>query len=81
MDRGGGPGKGDKPYITGLNQLLESYQEELKTLEFQPETNPEKQRVRADIKRTQKDLAAAIGRGIPSSSTGGNVDTDNPLLK
>jgi hypothetical protein len=32
MDRGGGPGKGDKPYITGLNQLLESYQEELETL-------------------------------------------------
>jgi hypothetical protein len=81
MDRGGGPGKGDKPYITGLNQLLTSYQEELKTLEFQPETNPEKQRVRAAIKKTQKDLENAIGRGIPSSSTDGNVDTNNPLLK
>ena len=72
MDRGGGSGRGDKPYITGLNQLLESYQEELKTLEFQPETNPEKQRVRAAIRKAQKDLETAIGRGVPISSAGGN---------
>jgi len=72
MDRSGGPGSGDKPYITGQNQLLQSYQEELKTLEYQPETNPEKQRVRAAIKKAQKDLEAAIGRRIPTGSTGGN---------
>jgi hypothetical protein len=70
MDRGGGSGRGDKPYITGLNQLLQSYQEDLKTLELQPETNPEKQRLRAAIKKTQKDLEAAVGKGLPSLTTG-----------
>jgi hypothetical protein len=67
MDRGGGPGKGDKPYITGLNQLLESYQKQLEDITL-PE--PEKARIRALVIKTQKDLENAIGRGIPPNPTG-----------
>ena len=78
IDRGGGPGKGDRPYITGLNQLLESYQKQLEDITL-PE--PEKARIRALVVKTQKDLENAVGRGISPSSTGGNVDTNNPLLK
>jgi hypothetical protein len=81
MDRRGGSGAGDKPYITGQNQLLQSYLEELKTLELQPETNPEKIRVRAAIKKAQRDLEAAVGRGIPVNANTGDVDSNNPLLK
>jgi hypothetical protein len=80
----GGQFKENKTNTVGLNQLLQSYQEDLKSLELQPETNPEKQRLRAAIKKTQKDLENAIGRGTESglpSLTGGNVDTNNPLLK
>jgi len=79
-DRLGGQYRDNKTNTVGLNQLLQSYQEDLKSLELQPETNPEKIRLRAAIKKTQKDLENAIGRGLPSL-TGGNVDADNPLLK
>lgn len=81
IERVGGPGRGDKPYITGLNQLLQSYQDDLKGLELQPETNPEKKRLRGLVEKTRKDLEAAVSKGIPSTLSGGNVDTNNPLLK
>jgi len=77
IERVGGPGSGDKPYITGLNQLLESYQKQLEDITL-PEA--EKAKIRAAVIKTQKDLEAAVGRGLPSL-TGGNVDTNNPLLK
>lgn len=67
MDRGGGSGRGDKPYITGLNQLLESYQKQLEDITL-PEA--EKAKIRAAVIKTQKDLEAAVGRGLPSLPTG-----------
>jgi hypothetical protein len=78
MDRVGGPGRGDKPYITGLNQLLESYQKDLEDITL-PEA--EKTRIRGLIAKTRKDLEAAVSKGLPSALSGGNVDTNNPLLK
>ena len=78
MDRVGGPGRGDKPYITGLNQLLESYQKDLEDITL-PES--EKVRIRGLIAKTRKDLEAAVSKGLPSALSGGNVDTNNPLLK
>ena len=77
-DRLGGQFKAEKADITGLNQLLISYQKQLEEVTL-PE--PEKARIRAAITKTQKDLETAIGRGSQSSSSGGDVDPNNPLLK
>jgi hypothetical protein len=80
-DRLGGQFKENKTDVTGLNQLLESYQKQLDDITL-PES--EKTRIRALVVKTQNDLRDAIGRGrqggLPSL-TGGNVDTNNPLLK
>jgi hypothetical protein len=66
LDKQGGPTGGNRPLIVGLNQLLESYQEDLKGLELQPETNPEKKRLRGLVEKTRKDLELALGIGLPS---------------
>ena len=77
-DRLGGQFKESKTDVTGLNQLLESYQKDLDSLELKPETDPEKIRVRAAIKKTQDDLRNAIRPerqgGLPSLSGGNVVD-------
>lgn len=66
-DRLGGQFKSEKADITGLNQLLISYQKQLEDITL-PE--PEKARIRAAIVRTQKDLENAIGREKSNSGTG-----------
>ena len=66
-DRLGGQFKENKTDVTGLNQLLESYQKQLEDITL-PE--PEKARIRAAVIKTQKDLETAIGRGIPPNPTG-----------
>lgn len=80
-DRLGGQFKENKTDVTGLNQLLESYQKQLEDITL-PE--PEKARIRALVVKTQNDLREAISRGRQGSSpnpAGGNVDTNNPLLR
>lgn len=72
-DRLGGQFKENKTDVTGLNQLLESYQKQLEDITL-PE--PEKARIRALVVKTQNDLREAIARGRQGSSpnpTGGNV--------
>lgn len=66
-DRLGGQFKENKTDVTGLNQLLTSYQKQLEDITL-PEA--EKVRIRAAVIKTQKDLEAAIGRGLPSLPTG-----------
>ena len=77
LDKQGGPTGGNRPLIVGLNQLLESYQEDLKDITL-PEA--EKKRLRGLVEKTRKDLELALGPGLPSIA-GGNVDTNNPLLR
>jgi len=72
-DRLGGQFKENKTDVTGLNQLLESYQKQLEDITL-PE--PEKARIRALVVKTQNDLREAIARGRQGSSpnpAGGNV--------
>jgi hypothetical protein len=57
---------------------LESYQKDLEDITL-PEA--EKTRIRGLIAKTRKDLEAAVSKGLPSALSGGNVDTNNPLLK
>jgi hypothetical protein len=59
-DRLGGQFKENKTDVTGLNQLLESYQKQLEDITL-PE--PEKARIRALVVKTQNDLREAIARG------------------
>ena len=66
-DRLGGQFKENKTDVTGLNQLLTSYQKQLEDITL-PEA--EKTRIRAAVIKTQKDLEAAIGRGLPSETGG-----------
>ena len=68
-DRTGGQYKSEKADITGLNQLLISYQKQLEDITL-PEA--EKTRIRAAVIKTQKDLETAIGRGAQSGSAGGS---------
>jgi len=77
-DRTGGQYKSEKADITGLNQLLISYQKQLEDITL---PQPEKDRIRGLITKTQRDLETAIGRSAPSGSGGGDVDKNNPLLK
>ena len=74
-DRLGGQFKESKTDVTGLNQLLESYQKQLEDITL-PE--PEKARIRALVVKTQNDLRNAIGperqSGLPSLSGGNVVD-------
>jgi len=67
-DRLGGQFKENKTDVTGLNQLLTSYQKQLEDITL-PEA--EKTRIRAAVIKTQKDLEVAIGRGLPSLPAGG----------
>ena len=70
-DRLGGQFKENKTDVTGLNQLLTSYQKQLEDITL-PEA--EKARIRAAVIKTQKDLEVAIGRGLPSLTDGKVVD-------
>jgi hypothetical protein len=74
-DRLGGQFKENKTDVTGLNQLLESYQKQLEDITL-PE--PEKARIRALVVKTQNDLREAIARGrqggLPNPASGNVVD-------
>lgn len=71
-DRLGGEFKGDKTNVTGLNQLLISYQKQLEDITL-PEA--EKKLIREEVVKTQRSLQAAIGRvGLPSLTNDKIVD-------